>query len=232
MKRLVAFIIALNIVITLNAQCDDSFFPFSVGSSFEQISYDSEGQEQGKSISKVRSIYGAEATVSNAFYDRKGKQLIAGNYQVKCEDGITKLDFRNFIPEEMLDQYGEDAKVSVKGDFISLPNTLEIGQNLPNSIGKIEVDMTSANIKILMDMLITERFVERLEDIETPAGSFPSYKITQKTVIEMDMMGVKNIVETTSASWFSKNVGLVKTESYNRRGEVNSYSLLTNFINN
>lgn len=231
MKKLVTLSASLFFAVVSLAQCNDAFFPFKIGSSFEQISYDADGKEQGKSVSEIKNIAGSEAIVLNTFFDRKGKQVAKGDYKVVCEDGITKLDFNNFIPEEMLNQYGEDAKVSVIGDFISLPNALTVGQNLPNSEGEIEVNMSGANIQIKMDMLITERFVEKIEPVVTPAGSFDSYKITQKTVIEMDMMGTKNTVQTSSASWFAKNIGMVKTESYDNRGEVNGYTLLT-AINN
>jgi len=34
-------------------------------------------------------------------------------------------------------------------------------------------------------------------------------------------------METSSTEWFSKEVGMVKSESYNKKGKLISYSLLT-----
>ncbi len=84
-------------------------------------------------------------------------------------------------------------------------------------------------MKMNMDMALTERIVETKETLTTKAGSFDCYKVSQNTAVTMDMMGMKRTTETSSASWFAKGVGMVRTENYDKKGNLMGYSLLTAF---
>ena len=35
--------------------------------------------------------------------------------------------------------------------------------------------------------------------------------------------------ESTTATWYSENVGMVRSESYDKKGKLTDYTLLTNF---
>ncbi|GAB4244072.1 MAG: hypothetical protein Tsb0034_22190 [Ekhidna sp.] len=87
----------------------------------------------------------------------------------------------------------------------------------------------AAAMNITMDMMITDRKVEKVETLETPAGSYETYKITQKTTMTMNMMGIKKTTESTSASWLARGVGMVKNESYDKKGSLIGYTLMTSF---
>lgn len=231
MKKLFAFILPL-FTLSAFAQCDNSFFPFQEGITFEQTAYDKKGKEQGKTSSSIQSVDGSSATVNNIFYDKKGEEVANGDYTIVCEENTVKFDFNNFIPEEMLNQYG-DAEVTVEGDFISVPNDLQPGQTLPDGSGTVTIKMSgAAGMNIKMDMTITDRKVEKAETLNTPAGSFDTFKITQKTIVKMNMMGMNKTTESLSASWFAKEVGMVKNESYNQKGDMMGYTLLTAFNKN
>ena len=52
MKKLFTLLL-IGCTLSTFAQCDDSFFPFTEGVSFEQTVYDKKGKEQGKSMSEV-----------------------------------------------------------------------------------------------------------------------------------------------------------------------------------
>lgn len=228
MKKLFTLIFTV-IVFNVSAQCDDGFFPFKQGVSFEQTAYDKKGKEQGKTMSEIVTIDGSSAVVKNVFYDKKGSEVADGDYTIICEGNSIKMDFNNFIPEEMLSQYG-DAEVTVEGDFITVPDNLEAGQTLPDGSGTVTVKMTSAAaMNITMDMTITDRKVEKMESLTTPAGTYDTYKISQKTIVKMNAMGFNKTTESLSASWFAKGVGMVKSESYNQKGDLMGYTLLTSF---
>ncbi|WP_425392836.1 hypothetical protein [Ekhidna sp.] len=231
MKKILILIFSIS-TLALNAQCDNSFFPFEEGVSFEQTTYDKKGKVQGKTFSEIVVIDESSASVKNVIYDKKGKEVADGEYTIVCEGNTIKMDFNNFIPEGMLDQYG-DAEVTVEGDFITIPADLEEGQSLPDGEGKVTIEMTSAAaMNITMDMKITDRKVEKMETLETLAGSFETFKITQTTTVTMKMMGMNKTTESSSASWFAKGVGMVKNENYNKKGDMVSYTLLTEFNKN
>jgi hypothetical protein len=75
---------------------------------------------------------------------------------------------------------------------------------------------------IKLNMNITDRSVVTSEVVKTPAGSFDCMKIVQTT--SMDGLG-KSTYE--SASWYAKGVGMVRTENYDKKGELDTYTELT-----
>ena len=230
MKKLFTLILVA-CTLTAFAQCNDSFFPFNEGVSFEQTAYDKKGKEQGKSMSEIVTVDGTSAVVKNVFFDKKGKEVADGEYTIICEGNTIKMDFNKFIPDGMLDQYG-DAEVTVEGDFITIPNNLQEGQSLPDGTGTVTIKMTSAAaMNITMDMTITDRKVEKVETLNTPAGSFDTYKISQKTIVKMNMMGMNKTTENSSAAWYAKGVGMVRNENYDKKGDLMGYTELTSFDN-
>jgi len=226
MKKSITFILSAVLAFATLGQCDNSYFPFKEGATFEQTSYNKKGKEEGRTVSTVTAIAGNEATVENKIYDKKGELITEGSYTIVCEENTIKFDFSNFVPEEMLSQYG-DADVSIEGDLIALPGDLSVGQNLEDGSGKVIVDMSA--MKMNMDMAMTERKVESKESITTKAGTFETFKITQNNTVDLKMAGISKSTESSSASWFAKGVGMVKTESYNKKGDLIGYTLLTSF---
>lgn len=208
------------------SQCSDSYFAFKEGARFEQTNFDKKDKLMGRTVSTVTSTNNNEAQVSNKIYDHKNKLLTEAIYKVLCTDNSIQFDFESFVPSETFSQYGS-AEVSVEGDIISIPNSLSVGQTLEDGKGIITIDMSS--MKMNMEMLLNNRKVELKEKLTTKAGTFDCYKITQSTSVTMDMMGMKRTTETSSASWFAKGVGLVRTENYDKKGNLTGYSLLTSF---
>jgi len=77
--------------------------------------------------------------------------------------------------------------------------------------------MTVMNITIA----ITNRKVEAVENVTTPAGTFECYKISYD--IDTKMMFT---VKVKGVEWYAKNVGLVKSESYSTDGKLMGSNLL------
>jgi len=73
-----------------------------------------------------------------------------------------------------------------------------------------------------MTISITNRKVEAVENVTTPAGTFECYKISYDIATKM-MINVK----MKGTEWYAKNVGLVKSESYNNDGKLMGSNLLT-----
>ena len=81
--------------------------------------------------------------------------------------------------------------------------------------------MGGMNMNMQVD--ITDRKVEKVETITVPAGSFECYVIYSNSYSKM-MMVNQNF---PSRSWLAKGVGMVKTESYNKKGKVINTMVLT-----
>lgn len=230
MKYLLALLISAYVASPLLAQCENAYFPFQEGVQFEMTNYKSNGKQIGKIANKVLSAEGSKAVVSSKMYDKKGELISDGSYEVICEDGLIKMDMKQFIPNQILESY-QEMEVTIEGDFLTIPNQLKVGQSLPDGSGKVIVNMGSSAMSMASttEMKFTARNVEKKETITTPAGTFETYKITQTTISTVSMMGMNREMTYTSASWVAEGVGSVRSESYDKKGAINSYSTLTAF---
>jgi len=114
-------------------------------------------------------------------------------------------------------------EVDVTGDGLSIPNRLVPGQTLPD--GNMEMKATMGGIALMnISIAISDRTVIGSETLTTPAGVFECVKLTQTTT--MGGLGSKSY---TSTSWFARGVGTVRSETFDNKGEMSSYTELTKF---
>jgi len=233
MKKLLFPILSLLLIAgNASAQCSNAFYRLQEGSEFEMTTYNKKDKPQGRIvylISQVQEKGGAyEATFTNKIYDDKDKMVTEGDYVVICEGDYLKIDMQRLTASmEQLSAY-DQMEVEAEGSFLELPSTLEVGQTLPDGHTTMKIKMSEGNMAmstIAIDIL--NRKVTAMESLTTPAGTFECYKITYNTDMNMKVMGFANKSTFNSAEWVAKGVGVVKTETYDKKGNLNSYSLLT-----
>jgi len=218
----------------LFAQCDNSYYPMNEGTTWEITNYDKKDKPQGKSINTILSSSesgnGYEAVVGTKLLDDKDKPVTDGEYTITCENGVIKIDLQEFLPSSIMDAY-ENMDVTFEGDNLEFPGDLSTGQTLPEASGKMTVQMTEGAMAMSteMDFTYANRKVEAKESIETPIGNIESFKISQTIITTISMMGMNRTSEYMSVSWMAPKYGMVKTESYNQKGKLIGYSLLTSF---
>ena len=74
-------------------------------------------------------------------------------------------------------------------------------------------------------MKTTNRKVEGTETITTPAGTYNCVKYSSDTEVSSTMFKSKS----KSTMYMAKNVGMVKMESYDDKGKLQTKQLLTSF---
>ena len=87
---------------------------------------------------------------------------------------------------------------------------------LPDASVQISMKMGFINMK--MSANVTNRKVEAIEDIPVKGRNFKAFKLTSD--VNSNVLGVK--VNAKSAEWYAYNIGVVKSESYNKKGELES----------
>lgn len=197
-----------------------TYYPFKKGVEFEITFYDKKGKNAGVANHTVKDVTNNVATISTSMNDEKGKSLSAMEYQVKCTDNGVSVDFKSLVSGDILNQY-KDMEITMTGTNLNIPNSLTVGQQLPDAALNMEIEITPIKMKSFIN--ITDRKVIGKETITTPAGTFECVVITSKTEMKM---GIKR--STTSKQWLSEGVGMVKNEDYNKKGKLISYSELTN----
>lgn len=208
----------------LVAQDCEPFYVSAQGAVMEMASYDKKDKLTGTSIQTVKEIKTigskTEWTIGTVSKDAKGKEVSSGDLHMSCEGGVFTMDMKNFIDEETMKSF-EGMEVTMDATDLDYPAALTPGQTLKD--GHITIKATSQGIPVMnMVIKIYDRKVEAIEDITTPAGTFSCYKMTS-TIETKNMFTI--IVKSTD--WISKNVGTVRSETFDKNGNLTGYMVLT-----
>ncbi|ASO03983.1 TapB family protein [Arenibacter algicola] len=211
----------------LSQNCS-KYYPMEEGTSFQYTMTNKKGKTEGitdYSITNVENTGGVTtASMNMKFTDEKGKEIFVSDYKLSCTGDVVKIDYNSLVPAQMMKQYTDmGVEMEISGTDIELPNNLSVGQGLDDANVAISIKMTGMNMNIKVDQL--NRIVEKKESVTTPAGTYECYVITQDNVSET--MGVKQTMQ--SKLWLAEGVGMVKQETYNKKGDLMSKSELTSF---
>lgn len=208
------------------AQCND-YYVFEQGNEWTYENFTGKNKSAGKNIQKVKAYEktsaGFTATINSTFIDEKGKKQMEGDLEMTCDNGTIIIDMRKFIPQEQQQAFGS-YEMKMESENLELPSNLSVGQSLKN--GSITMTAVSSPIPMTISVMITDRKVEGKESITTPAGTFDCYKISSKSTTKTQM-GIKMTFEFSSTEWIAEKVGMVKSESLDKNGKSNGYTLLT-----
>lgn len=224
MKKLVLLLLVTFVSSSLFAQCD-KMFDFKEGTNWTWANYDKKGKLLGKTIQKVEefSIDGDNRTavISVTRADSKGEQTEPISMEMTCVAGVISVDMKKFLPTEYLED-GE-AELKVETENLEIPMSLNKGDKLKD--GSIKMSMNEDSpIPINVTVTISDRRVVDEEVLNTPAGEFDC-AVMEQTISTKVMMSI--IMK--SKEWYTPGVGMIKSESYNKKGKLTGYSLLTAF---
>lgn len=160
----------------------------------------------------------SELTMLASIKDKRGRDIVENSFKAICSGGVTRLDPASIMSAQ-LQQY-EGMEYSITGDDIFFPNTLSVGQSLPDATVTMTVDAGMMNITTTISM--TNRMVERQESITTPAGTFECYLVTYSNNLKMGALN-----KTYSCKqWISRGVGMVQEETRKPNGNLMTKSIL------
>ena len=219
------FLIATIFLSSMLIKAQEIFFPSKVGVVLEYKNYDNKNSETGTTrytISKVNKI-GNDIDITYIILkmDKDKKVQFDDEITVHYKDKKLHFDMSSIFRQSVLREKGELPKnFKISGSDVVTPSYLKVGDKLPDSHVNMAIKRGIINIKIAIN--ITDRTVEALEDITVPAGIFEAYKINSK------MSAKASIINKTSTSseWLVKGIGMVKSESYDKKGELESYTEL------
>lgn len=208
-----------------NAQECEAYAPFSEGIYMEMASYNAKGKLESTFQYTVTAAEEQSAQIHATCYDKKDKEMFEMDYNVMCEDSVFKVEMNNFIDPTAFG--GDDFEMVFDGDFLEYPSGMQAGDELPG--GDITVDLNSSGVGSLMNITVTvdNRKVEAVESITTSAGTFDCVKISYDFQSSMGFINVKG----SSVEWIAKDIGVIRSESFNKKGKMTGYTELTKYDN-
>ena len=221
---LIAGMLLSGMLIAQSSMCENGYLPFKDGLVYEMTSYNAKGKVTGiikSTIEEINEISdGFKANMHSEIFDEKSKPTYQTSYAITCQGNALSIDMSSLLNPEMLASMSSmDMKFT--GDAMEIPNALSPGQQLPDASMQMDASMNGMAL-LKMKLNITDRTVGERERITTPAGTFDCIRMTQTTVVEGPVKSAY-----TSTSWLAQGIGAVRTENYDKKGEINSYSELT-----
>lgn len=217
MKSIYSSLIILFSALIINAQ--ETFFPTKEGMVLTYKNFDKKDKVSGMmkyTIEKVN-ISGSDIdfTYLCEVLDNKEKLVFKEEITVHQKGDVMYIDMGNFINKAAFQQEGSiPAEVEVKGNNMEIPLNPVPGQTLPDANIEMAMKMGFVNMKMSAD--ITNRKVEAIEEISVTGGSFKCYKFSGD--VNSVAMGIK--VQAKTIEWFAKGIGTVKSESYDKKGNL------------
>lgn len=224
-KALLLFLVAASA--GLKGQDCNSFFPSMVGVELGYTNYDSKEKIIGSHLMKVVSVTPGDTTKINThvdYYNHKEKLEKSLDMVFGCFNNTIIMDMSDIMPSEMNENFSK-GKFSITSDNMIIPADAKPGMVLPG--GKITMKMEGVE-NMPQDfggitISYSDRLVKEGGTITTKAGSFECILI--EYTISVKSFFVKN---TQVKEWYCKNVGMVKSESY-EKDKLQSVTLLTTY---
>ncbi len=223
-KAILSSILGVFLLAGIMAQDCPMYYPDMVNAQLEYKQYDKKGNLSGSSVQKIKDIKksagSTEMLVSAESFDAKGKSLGSVDLKARCEGGVYYIDMKNLMSSQTLESY-KDMEMKIEGGNLEIPSSMKAGDLLKSGDMKMSF---LANGMAMMNMTInvTNRKVDAIESITTPAGTFECFKISYDVATKM-MINVK----TKGVEWYSKGIGMVKSETYDSAGKLLGSNVLT-----
>ena len=220
---LTSITIILLSVLSLKAQ--ETFFPTKEGTVLVYKTFDKKDKLTNTlqyTIKEV-SISGnnIDITYQCESIDPKEKVVFKEDITIHQKGDILYADMSNLINKAAFQQNGEiPADVQVKGNNMEIPVNPQPGDVLPDASVEMSLKMGFINMKVSAD--VTNRKVEAIEDVTVKAGTFKGYKFSAD--VNSSALGIKIKAKTTE--WYAKGLGTVKTETYDKNGNLQSHTEL------
>lgn len=219
---LIFFLIAIWLPNAQAQECNP-YFLFKKGTKMELTSYDKKDKLAATLKYEIVDYIPASGalTIANETYDDKGKLLAKGDASGKCVNGDYYADIRN-ISSDMIPK-AADLKMDINGDQMMYPSNLKAGDKLKDATISVKASLGNGGITVMnITASVSNRTVERFEEVTTPAGNFECAKITYTLRVKLFGNRTMQCVE-----YLAKGVGVIKNEQFDEKGKKQSSLILT-----
>jgi len=230
MKKFSSLLIALSLstIFTLAQDCT-LYIPGDVGTELHYQITNGKGKVQGKYIHKMISKKESDGQtifeMQQTFMDPKSPEdiLMQDTIRFRCKDNIFYIDMDKFLNKNQMEAF-KDMEIKVVSEDLMYPPKLSPGMTLKD--GSIRIEMVGGMMNMSLTTNIINRKVEAHETMTTPAGNFKCYKVSEDIESKMAFVNTK----IHSVAWIAKDIGTIRSESYNKRGKLDGVTELVKIV--
>jgi hypothetical protein len=225
MKALFTFVFVSILFAGISQSDCKPYVPPTKGSTWEITNYSKKDKVTGKIkyelLDLVESGNDITFKLQATSYDDKDEVVYVNEYEAYCTGGKFEFDMDLMMNGASMAAY-QEMDVEVDASKFVIPTYAEpAGTKLAD--GELTIKIGSGGTTMFtMKVLVTDRLIEGTERRETSAGDFDCIVLTQKVTTRVLFK-----IEASSKEWYSEKVGLVRSESYDKKGKLTGYSVLT-----
>jgi hypothetical protein len=214
MKRIIFTLVTFLMVLGANAQ--DPFYPKKEGVKLSYTLTDKKGKVSGYSESTVVSVKNSgtqtEVTMQSMAKDKNGKDILQNpmDLTVMIEDGAVIMSPKALAGKIV-------AGLDITGGDLRLPVNLTTGTTLN------DYDITMGIAGINTTSHITDVKAVAEETLEVSGHSIPCVVVESTSSVKV--LGIKR--SSLQKTWYGRGVGIVKLETYDNKGKLESTQTLT-----
>jgi hypothetical protein len=205
------------------------YIPNTVGTELHYEMQNARGKVMGSYTQKLLSIKnkGGETVYSmlQTTMDAKNDNEIIMQDTIifRCKGNEFYIDMEKYMNQKQMEAF-QNMEVKVTTEDLIYPPKLSPGQKLKD--GSITISIEGGMMNMNMTTNIINRKVEAHESIDTPAGSFKCYKLSEEVQSKTGFVNVlmKNVM------WISKDIGTVRSESYSKKGKLTGVTQLVKVV--
>jgi hypothetical protein len=180
----------------------------------------------GTEQNKKQTITTTTALLKSGTYDDKNKLLNLQDLRYMCRQDTCFTDGTSELNQESLRSF-RDRRFSYEPVPLAWPNSPTVGSTLPSGGVTVQVSSTAVDIARVYTTVKNRKVTSGQEAITTPAGTFQCYKVESEresgTAARSDLV-LRNAQRVVD--YYSPEVGLVKTEYYDKKGKLEQVRLL------
>lgn len=204
------------------------FFPQTKGSQLVRKGYDAKGNLQNVMTYIVDEVEntanGMEVEADYVYTDASGNVISKGDLDASCQDGEFFIEMKDLVSFPNAISMA-NADVDITSDFMNYPDAFagDFGDGSDQSFDDVNINIyQKKNKKNKANVSIYDREYVKTEDVMTPAGTFSCAKVK----FNMDVRTPNNKYTGYGYEWYAPNVGIVRTEQFDKNGVLQSYSVL------
>lgn len=225
MKRFAYILIIVFLSGTIYSQDECNVFLPEEGATLTYRNYNKKGKLSSTTTTEVLSVKekedGTHYRVRQFISDGKEKNDIDNTLEYRCDGNKFYVDMQTILIPEQMNSI-EGGTVVVETEDMFFPLDLEPGMELND--GHIKMDASVEYMTVSINVRSFYRKVEAFEEIEVAAGKFMAWKISGNIESKFGFMRVA----FKTVEWYVKDIGIVRSESYDNKKKLLGYTELLN----
>jgi hypothetical protein len=202
-----------------------SFLWFKEGTTMEYSLTDATGKAVGTTTTHIDKVHPeGTATVADFTTSYAGGKNIKASY--RCEGDKIYMNMKTFFDNNFSGMKKAGVEMEMGDAYLSFPWNMKPGDKLDGADLIITAKKAGKDF-MTMKSSIKDRTVEAVEKITTPAGTWDCLKLVETRTNTSSMMG-RQIMSSDAKTieWFVPGAGLVKFETYDAAGKLQTRSEL------